>query len=99
MDRTRNPVAPNFYYTGKDGKKDMTGATVGGGLGDMTSLKAESLWTCRLCVRSEKDMAAMSASGGVGGQGCEGAIPRLLQLCDRFPMKHAFAAFGRELVV
>ena len=88
VDASRNPICPTVTYFTRDGKKDGPGTTVAGGAAE----GATSQWTCRLCIKMDRELSAC------GRQGCARAVPRLLQLCDRFPMKHPYAAFGRQLV-
>jgi hypothetical protein len=94
VDASRNPICPIVHNSTHHGKKDCPGTTVGGGAAEGNSSQS-SQWTCRLCVKLDKEAVGLPAGGG---QGCRGAVPRLLQLCDRFPMKHPYAAFGRQLV-
>ena len=96
VDLQKNPLYPNVSYTGPQSRKEVAGATVEGAIGGMdeASYKLDSQWTCRLCVKSQREVK----EEGETDYGYGGAIVRMQQLSDVFPMKHTFAAWGRQLV-
>ena len=59
--------------------------------------KSKSAWLCRFCVRIQ-NLGHDKSQPKASHQSYSGAILRMQQLCDKFPMKHPFASFGRQVV-